>query len=69
MAQQKALWDADVARILEEERRLEESESESNDEEEPLDPDIQHQIHETEKHHLSDKAKTTDHSWYHSSME
>ena len=57
MAQQKALWDADVARILEEERRLEESESESNDEEEPLDPDIQHQIHETEKHHLSDNCR------------
>ena len=53
MAQQKALWDAETQQILEEERWLEESESEE-EQSEDVHPEIQHQIHETEKHHLSD---------------
>ena len=61
LAQWKALWDAETQQILEAERCLEESKSESNEQQqpkdEPLDPAIQELIHETEKHHLSDDCR------------
>jgi len=59
LAQRKALWNAQTQRILEAERRLEEEETETegSDAEERLDPSIQQQIHETEKHHLSDNCR------------